>query len=1153
MSRRSPYKGLEAFTEDDHDIFHGRKDQIQQVVRYLTAFRLSILYGESGVGKSSLLRAGVVPAVREAAQRRIRKGQPPGQAIVVFPPPEISVAEVWDDAPERRLLAQVEKVVGGLLASPPAPPKDPGLAEQLRHWAGVLGWGDARPGRVLLVLDQFEDCIPDSLDEPESPRILFIQSLAEVINSFGLPVNVLLSVRQSAFTRLDRLKPYLQGLMDKRIELRAMDRASAQQAITEPLRVLAQVDTAEPCQVQSELIEEVLAIVRSDNADEYQAPYLQLIMKTLWDRVRDEHRRQILLDDLIAFSPGSDATPRRAARQIVSDHFRTQLRNVDRNLASGLLECLVSRSGVLIPQKREDLVDAVTRNPVFPAPGPPEADVRELLRRWSHEFSRLLRVREGNHYEIYFSMLAQVIREWLDTCIRLDLLARHARESEERFRSSQLSALRDLHAATAALLAIHDQDTSNCWLSDPSAIDVVRILQIVLEKVREIWRYPADEAIPTTLYGLSLSPRGSWIATGSFDGNVRIWDIDPQPPRPLVSFFSAASLTYLAFSPDGRRLVTLSAPGRVRVWRLEEERSRPGSLRAVAEAAFDTGDGLLAVCLGIEAEQPLVATASFRGEVAVHAPAAQGQGYEVRARCEPFQRASLNFVRRLAFEPGGRLLEIGGTQGTHVLWEWQSQRKWRFGRSGAEAPSTDVPVLCGSSSQRVAVTMDGEAWVLDIAHPQRAVTRCCQLHSSQAVEALLEDQALHVVHADGVLRCWRQEGDVNRITEIHLNQTPMFRAFIRDTGQGGRLVTLSANGRVHLWDTSADLSRQLPGDVLQIAATGKNWMTCVDVSRDGERLACLSFRGQSLTVMDFPPPQDPGQAGPGSKQEAPIDEVTRAKFLPSGNMIALAGVLPDADHRSGCGVAIIHAGSLELLARCQRHDDVIYSLDVHPSEPLLAAASADGTFSLWDHRNARLVYRSPLLNEGGLFAVAFSPDGAHLSVATTSGKVLIYNIHTPEHPHPAVECLGHQSVVFGLAWLPGGTQIASASADATVGIWTTEGTRKHHLNHSSIVYGLGFSPDGTILAAGEANGTVTLWGRQPGEWRKIREYHHHIQPVFNVCFHPSAVQGNDQHRLITASADGTVKIRRLESPQQLLERAAGTLTRAGCGVSSASG
>src|SRR5438270_2893686 len=80
----SPYRPLEAFSESDAEWFFGRESEQRLICSNLLAFRLTVLYGRSGVGKSSVLQAGVIPLIRSKARRRLIKGGVPQFAVASF-------------------------------------------------------------------------------------------------------------------------------------------------------------------------------------------------------------------------------------------------------------------------------------------------------------------------------------------------------------------------------------------------------------------------------------------------------------------------------------------------------------------------------------------------------------------------------------------------------------------------------------------------------------------------------------------------------------------------------------------------------------------------------------------------------------------------------------------------------------------------------------------------------------------------------------------------------------------------------------------------------------------------------------------------------------------------------------------------------------
>ena len=86
-----PYKGLAPYAEDDAPFFFGREPERELIAANLQAYRLTLLYGESGVGKSSVLRAGVAHQLRQLSDGNLVE-QGTREIVVV-------VCAVWRDDP----------------------------------------------------------------------------------------------------------------------------------------------------------------------------------------------------------------------------------------------------------------------------------------------------------------------------------------------------------------------------------------------------------------------------------------------------------------------------------------------------------------------------------------------------------------------------------------------------------------------------------------------------------------------------------------------------------------------------------------------------------------------------------------------------------------------------------------------------------------------------------------------------------------------------------------------------------------------------------------------------------------------------------------------------------------------------------------------
>ena len=164
----SPYKGLASFEDSELDalLFFGREREIAAVAANVLANRLTVLYGPSGVGKSSLLGAGVARRLREQS----------GAPVVVH--------DSWAEDPAARLIDSVHAECGDLGATA-------GLVDTVAAAA-------QQSSELHLLLDNFEEYILyHGLEGPLSA------TLPELLRRPGLRVNVLLSLRDDALAELD--------------------------------------------------------------------------------------------------------------------------------------------------------------------------------------------------------------------------------------------------------------------------------------------------------------------------------------------------------------------------------------------------------------------------------------------------------------------------------------------------------------------------------------------------------------------------------------------------------------------------------------------------------------------------------------------------------------------------------------------------------------------------------------------------------------------------------------------------------------------------------------------------------------------------------------------------------------------------------------
>jgi hypothetical protein len=311
----SPYKGLAPFDESDADalLFFGRGWETDVVAANVLASRLTVLYGPSGVGKSSLLRAGVVRALRHSGDRS----------------PAVAYFGTWAGEPLVGLEESARAAVADALGHEPIDaPGD--LTDRLAAWSAELG------AELCLLIDQLEELF---LYHPSKEGAGgFVDLLPELVLRPGLRVNVLLGVRDDALAQLDVFKERIPGLFMNSLRLDHLDRAAGREAILGPLgRFAAIAGAAGAMAIEPPLVEDVLDQVSAGRIEpslagrgavegaqlirRVETPYLQLVLQRLWE-VERERGSDVLRQETFRSLGG--------AEQIVENHLERALRDLTR-------------------------------------------------------------------------------------------------------------------------------------------------------------------------------------------------------------------------------------------------------------------------------------------------------------------------------------------------------------------------------------------------------------------------------------------------------------------------------------------------------------------------------------------------------------------------------------------------------------------------------------------------------------------------------------------------------------------------------------------------------------------------------------------------------------------------------------------------------
>jgi CHASE2 domain-containing sensor protein len=445
-TRSSPYQGLAPFGAEDASFFFGREREREVVIANLRARRLTVIYGDSGVGKSSLLRAGVLSELQRQARDDLRERQPPEFIPVIF--------SAWSDDPMAGLRRAVRSAIADVLPEAVPEESDGGLVETLTAWAGALGC------EFLIILDQFEEYFLYHGHEEGQGTLAF--ELPRALNDRDLPASFLLSIREDAFAKLDRFKTQVPSLLDNYLRVRHLDERAAREAIERPLEAWNNtVPEGERVQAGSALVDTVIKEVRASagpgggsaqgvvegdghvaEAARVEAPYLQLVLTRLWDEEMKTGSRRLRPETLRRLG---------GTRDIVQNHLDEAMSTLspeEQELAAGAFYYLVTPEGTKIAQSLQTLSVYSGRSP---------EELEPVLEKLATSESRILRpvapppgIAGGTRYEIFHDVLASPVLDWRNRHERTTL--EKARIEAERRRDEALAAVE--RRRRGALLAL---------------------------------------------------------------------------------------------------------------------------------------------------------------------------------------------------------------------------------------------------------------------------------------------------------------------------------------------------------------------------------------------------------------------------------------------------------------------------------------------------------------------------------------------------------------------------------------------------------------------------------------------------------------------------------------------------------------------------
>ena len=1094
---KNPYKALASYEESDKNEFHGRKVETEKIYQLVRLNPLTVVIGKSGIGKTSLLNAGVFPKLRTEGYLpiRLRLNYTQGKNI-----------------PE--LLEQIRQGITGELKEKKIEVKTRDKDKPVKTFAkGETLWEYFRrvqhfvPSKKpivtpVLIFDQFEEFFTLGKEHRDREKLIdelywlvedqFPESLKERIKreanlAEGQPTfRVVLSIREDYLPHLIELKPRIPSIDRVMYRVTHLNGLQAREIIGMP-------EGFQDENVVNDILrnfypEEMWYDNKrkiSDKELEIEPAFLSLLCYQFYEKQPTEPINVRFRD------------------KILEEFYDFRMAKFPEKIKIFIESKLLTDGGFRTPfylekgYKYQDSIDRLV-------------DLR-ILRKYKDG--------QKEYVEISHDVLAPIIKEKREKRLAEEKRKKVLEKSMKWFIYFAVIIL-----AITTMISIYQTNRAGKqyknaqvnWLTAEALlefpIDNTKAIRIAAESFKKGLPHPPartcrvlsdiayssyqkpfysatiDHDHKDSIYSVVFSPDGQNILTASEDKTAKLWDIDGNLLSEKIKH--DARVMSAVFSPDGKYILTASWDKTAKLWsfggKLQAEFKHEGP---VSSAVFSPDGNLIltasrdntARLWGLEGEL----RATFSHDAAVSAAVFLLDG---------------GLILTASWDKSGR------------LWDMEGNLLQEFPHDGAVESavfSPDGRYILTASWDKSAKLWDFDGKILEEFKHDKAVTSA--LFSKDGSRIL-------TVSHDGTARLWAI-GSEKFLAEFKHDGEVTSAYFSPD---GHMIATASKDGTAKLW--------HLDGTLLASMQKHEGEVSAVDFSPDGSKVLTASNDGtaklwqlKSTLLVNL----------------QHKDEVTSVSFSPDGNRILTTS-------RDKTAKLWDIEGSL--LTDLNKHKGIVYSAEFSPDDSRILTASDDGTAKLWDSQGKFLFN---LRHYGPVTSAVFSPDGSQILTASLDQSAKLWGIQgnlikTISTPNSALS-----SAVFS----PKGNLILTVSLDDVVKVWDREGKELVELPHDRSVSSAVFSPNGNLILTASTGRIARLWSL---EGKLLKEDFKHNREISSALFSPdgkwiltasydgtakiwdlkgkpivelkhdgpvlSAKFSRDGRFIITASEDGTAKL-----------------------------
>ncbi len=1108
----NPFRGLEHFEYKHSSIFFGRDAEVLEVAEQLLRREAAgipglLVEGASGCGKSSFIRAGVLPALVNPC----RLSDSVEQALHSRPVPKSAASMIWrvgllpSGADESQFVQSLCRSWGSL-----------------PEFAGTLN-GGARIFDALV--REFLDCWPSELrfvwllDQFE--ELFGLGLKAQVLEAFGKflvdlqshGVWTLASIRADAVPQLKHHHTLRQvfGSNEGQYYLPVINATALDDVIARPAMAAGLSFGTSPSGKR-------LDLALREDAYRFQENALPLLQFTLYELYLRRSAKTLTFDAYERLGGLSGSVASAAAALLEAEDFKVRcalprlfrsLVTVDeagqatRRYASmdeiaqdfpqyRLLLCLVEARLCVTDQVGGAAAAAFAHDALL--------RTWPVLTDWLQREAGLLQTRELAQRETRLWQQHEESDAWLASTDKLATLKplivaqlplsesvrkfieRSQRRARTTARLKRLAffavAVLALAASGAGLVASKKQREAEYQSAETLKAEARLLVATAARRLKEFDVAGAAGIISEVLANPKFGQRHSSAAIGVFQ------DIRAADRQIAVLSGHSDFVRRAAFSPDGANIVTASDDNTARIW-----------------------DARTAVQLKVLS------------------------GHHGR-------------VNDAAYSPDGRYIVTAGSDKTARVWDARTgaQLKVLSGHDGRVESAAFSP----DGSRVVTASWDKTARIWD-ARTGRQLAALVG-HDNLVLSAMFSPDGTQIVTAswDSTARIW-DAGTAKQVAVL-VNPPEVYFESAGYSPDGSRIVTASDDKTARIWNAHTGALLTVlsgHGDRVYSSAFSPDGTTVVTASLDktariwdaraGAELIALSGHQDVVASAAYSPDVTRVVTSSSDKTARIWDAHTGAqlKVLSGhGNFVYCAAFSADGGRVVTASwdktARVWDATSGVQLGVLAGHEDNLESGGYSPDGARIVTASDDKTARIWDARTfAQLAVLAG--HASRVYSAAYSPDGKRIVTASYDKTARIWDAATASQ---LAELSGHSDVVDFAAYSADGNRIVTASYDKTARLWDAQsGAMQMVLSgHAGYVVSAGFSPNGARVVTASSDGTARLWDAHSGEQLAVLLNLDTV--VETVAYSP------DGRRIVIASDDKTARILEVPTPPNVASQIA---------------